>query len=168
MRAVRAVRSRAALRLRPAVRPARTAAWPPGTVRAPWAARRPQRPGQAITGAVLAFVQAGLVLVASLYLWFFASVADAAVSGIGRRRRVHDGTGPGVARARRWPSSSCCSVGPARRRRCRSRSTGARRARACCSLAAHAVQVVLAVYWTVRLLMLLGDIPGDDRGVARR
>jgi hypothetical protein len=24
------------------------------------------------------------------------------------------------------------------------------------------VQVTLAAYWTVRLLMLLGDIPGDD------
>src|SRR5688500_5194239 len=39
---------------------------------APWSpapARRPQRPGQVITAAVLAFTQATVVLVASLYLW---------------------------------------------------------------------------------------------------
>ncbi|TFV64268.1 hypothetical protein E4P40_27095, partial [Blastococcus sp. CT_GayMR20] len=36
----------------------------------------PRRPGQLITAAVLAFVQSAMVLIASLYVWFFASLAD--------------------------------------------------------------------------------------------
>ena len=53
---------------------------------APWGPvppRRPQRPGQVITAAVLAFAQATVVMIASLYLWFFASVAELAASGSG-------------------------------------------------------------------------------------
>ena len=46
----------------------------------PWAPRRPQRPGQVITSAVLAFVQTALVLVASLYLWFFTSMIGFAIA----------------------------------------------------------------------------------------
>lgn len=42
--------------------------------------RPPQRPGQVITAAVLAFAQALVVIIASLYLWFFASIADIAVA----------------------------------------------------------------------------------------
>ena len=42
--------------------------------------RPPQRPGQVITAAVLAFAQSLVVIIASLYLWFFASIADIAVA----------------------------------------------------------------------------------------
>ena len=38
-----------------------------------------RRPGQVIAAAVLAFVQALLVLIASLYVWFFASLAELAI-----------------------------------------------------------------------------------------
>jgi hypothetical protein len=51
----------------------------PGWYGAPWAPlpqRAPQRPGQLITVAVLSFVQATIVLVASCYIWFIASLAD--------------------------------------------------------------------------------------------
>ena len=43
--------------------------------------RGPQRPGQVITSAVLAFVQAGVVLFASLYVWFIASFVGLAAQG---------------------------------------------------------------------------------------
>src|SRR3954451_20025032 len=39
---------------------------------------RPQRPGPVITSAVLAFVQAGVVLIASLYVWFITSMVGLA------------------------------------------------------------------------------------------
>ncbi|MCF6507816.1 hypothetical protein E9549_10435 [Blastococcus sp. MG754426] len=41
--------------------------------------RAGRRPGQVIGAAVLGFVQAVLVLIASLYVWFFASLAQMAI-----------------------------------------------------------------------------------------
>ncbi|CCG03179.1 hypothetical protein [Blastococcus saxobsidens] len=38
-----------------------------------------RRPGQVVGAAVLTFVQALLVLIASLYVWFFASIAELAI-----------------------------------------------------------------------------------------
>ena len=62
---------------------------------APVPPRPPQRPGQVITTAVLAFVQAGVVLFASLYLWFIASVVDLAADG----DRSSCSSSPGSARS---------------------------------------------------------------------
>jgi hypothetical protein len=135
------------------------AAWPPGPP-SPWAARGPQRPGQALAASVLAYVQTGLVLVASLYLWFFSSVADAAFSGVGgvdasTTVRGLASEGATLALVQLVSAGLLVAGGVTALNR---RTPGAR----LLLLAAHAVQVTLAAYWTVRLLMLLGDIPGDD------
>ncbi len=135
------------------------AAWPPGPP-PPWAARGPQRPGQALAASVLAFVQTGLVLVASLYLWFFASVADAAFSGFGgvdasTTVRGLASEGATLALVQLLSAGLLVAGGVTALNR---RTPSAR----LLLLAAHAVQMALAAYWTVRLLMLLGDIPGDD------
>jgi hypothetical protein len=135
------------------------AAWPPGPP-SPWAARGPQRPGQALAASVLAFVQTGLVLVASLYLWFFASVADAAFSGFGgvdasTTVRGLASEGATLALVQLLSAGLLVAGGVTALNR---RTPGAR----LLLLAAHAVQMALAAYWTVRLLMLLGDVPGDD------
>jgi hypothetical protein len=120
----------------------------------------PRRPGQVITSAVLAFVQSGLVLFASLYVWFFASIADIASSGRPdvytsetARRLATEGTvlavvqlfsvallviGGILALNRRTPTAYRLLAG------------------------AHIVQVVLALYWAGRLLDVLGHLPGAD------
>ena len=56
----------------------------PGPYGAPYPAGpfppgRQRRPGQVVGAAVLSFVQALLVLIASLYVWFFASLAQLAI-----------------------------------------------------------------------------------------
>lgn len=45
----------------------------------PYGPGRHRRPGQVVGAAVLSFVQALLVLIASLYVWFFASLAELAI-----------------------------------------------------------------------------------------
>ncbi|MGY2128081.1 hypothetical protein [Blastococcus sp. SYSU DS0617] len=127
----------------------------------PWGRPPVQRtPAQVITAAVLAFVQAVVVLIASLYVWFFASIADIASSGRPdvytsetARQLATEGTilavvqllsvvllvvGGVVALNRRTPVAH--------------RLLGA----------AHVVQVVLALYWAGRLLDLLGNLPGAE------
>jgi hypothetical protein len=113
-----------------------------------------------ITAAVLAFVQSVVVLIASLYVWFFASIADIASSGRPgvytsetARRLATEGTvlavvqlfsvallvvGGILALNRRTPTAYRLLAG------------------------AHIVQVVLALYWAGRLLDVLGDLPGAD------
>jgi hypothetical protein len=113
-----------------------------------------------IAAAVLAFVQAVVVLIASLYVWFFASIADIASSGRPdvytsetARQLATEGTvlaavqllsavllvaGGIMALNRRTPAASRLLAG------------------------AHVVQVVLALYWAGRLLDVLGDLPGAD------
>jgi hypothetical protein len=51
---------------------------PPGGYPPPWAfpPPRPRKPGQVIGAAVLAFVQAALALIGTLYTYLFASVLD--------------------------------------------------------------------------------------------
>jgi hypothetical protein len=135
------------------------AAWP-SVPPSPWAARGPQRPGQALAASVLAFVQTGLVLVASLYVWFVASVADVAFSGVGgvdasTTVRGLASEGATLALVQLLSAGLLVAGGVTALNR---RTPGAR----LLLLVAHAVQVVLAAYWTVRLMVLLGDIPGDD------
>ena len=136
------------------------AQWPPGPP-SPWAAGGREWPGQVIAAAVLAFVQATVVLVASLYLWFFASVADLAASVA-----VRGGYASPAVRGLATEGSTLTAVQlasvvllVAAGVLALNRRTGAVRL---WLIAAHAGQVLLAGYWTLRLLMLLDAIPGDD------
>lgn len=133
------------------------APWPPAPP--PWAPPGPQRPGQVVAAAVLAFVQTGVVLIASLYVWFFASFADLATTGVNgaySSATVRALATEGSALAAVQLLSAVALVG-----------TGifalTRRTRAArlALIAAHAVQVLLAGYWTVRLIVLLDDLPGS-------
>jgi hypothetical protein len=128
---------------------------------APWgpAPPRPQRPGQVISAAVLAFAQATVVMIASLYLWFFASVAELAASGSGgvwAPGRVDALAAEGTVLAIVQLLSAVLLVGAgvwALNRRAR----GPWRL----LVAALAVQLVLAAYWTVRLM---SELDGVDTG----
>ena len=129
----------------------------------PWGpvpTRRPQRPGSVITSAVLAFVQAGIVLIASLYVWFFASVIDVlaednpAVFGSSRMESL--ATEVTVLAIIQLVSVVLLIVAGIRVLTAR---TGAAWLLA---VAAHAVQIVLAVYWAVRLVALMNEAPGAD------
>ena len=124
---------------------------------APWGPvppRRPQRPGQVITAAVLAFAQAVVVLIASLYIWFFASIADLAAAEAGGV--WSPGTVDALAREATVLAvvqllSAVLLVGAgvwALNRRSRAPWV--------LLVAALAFQVVLAVYWTVRLMSEFG------------
>jgi hypothetical protein len=134
------------------------AAWPPGPQ--PWApAPRPQRPAPVVASAVLALVQAGLVLLASLYVWFFASVADLVTTGVNGaytsstvRALATEGSALAVVQL---ASAVALVVGGVLALTRRTRGAWL------ALLAAHAVQVLLAAYWTVRLLVLAGDLPGS-------
>jgi hypothetical protein len=114
-----------------------------------------------IGAAVLAFVQAAVVLIASLYLWFFASVADVAAS-----TAVRGGYAPAAITGLATEGSTLAAVQVASVVLLVAAGVLAlnRRTRAARRwlLAAHAVQLLLAGYWTVRLMMLLDAIPGDD------
>jgi hypothetical protein len=130
---------------------------------APAPPRPPQRPGQVITTAVLAFVQAGVVLFASLYLWFLASVMDLAAEGdpsLSSARMdslSREGT---VLAIVQLLSVVLLVVAGIRALAARTRLSWL------LVLAAHGVQIVLAVYWAVRLVSLLDDIPGAGPGGA--
>jgi hypothetical protein len=135
------------------------APWPPGAP-SPWAAAGPRRPGQVVASAVLAFVQAGLVLLASLYVWFFASVAGFAVSG-GRGGYSSDTVramateGPPLAVIQLLSTVVLVAAGVlALSRRTRAVWIGL--------IGAHAVQLLIAGYWAVRLSTLLGNLAGPS------
>ncbi|MGY1752730.1 hypothetical protein [Blastococcus sp. SYSU D01042] len=126
----------------------------------PWGPPRERMPGQVVAPAVLAFVQAVVVLIASLYVWFFASVADIASSGRPgvytsetARSLATEGTvlavvqlasvvllvaGGVLALNRRTPTAYRLLAG------------------------ALVVQVVIALYWAGRLLDVLGTLGGGD------
>jgi hypothetical protein len=130
---------------------------------APWGPvppRRPQRPGQVITAAVLAFAQAVVVLIASLYVWFFASIADLASSGrpdvyTSETARSLATEGTVLAVVQLFSVALLVVGGVLALNR---RTLTASRLLA----GAHVVQVVLALYWAGRLLDVLGDLPGAD------
>jgi hypothetical protein len=123
----------------------------------PMPPRGPQRPGQVIGSAVLAFVQAGLVLFASLYLWFIASFAELATQSDPTisTSRVDALTTEATVLAIVQLLSVVLLV-----------TAGIRALTARTRLAwllivvAHAVQVVLAGYWAIRLISLMNSIPG--------
>ena len=132
------------------------APWPPPGYGYPpvWTPPRgPARPGQVIAAAVLAFVQSAFVLVGSLYTYFFASVAGwVASEGVG--------SPPGMAavasEGRVLALVQLLSVVPL--------VIGGivvltRRSRGAWWLlvAALAVQVLIALYWLLRLTGAVGD-----------
>jgi hypothetical protein len=120
--------------------------------------RRPQRPGQVVTSAVLAFVQAALVLIASLYLWFFASVIGLAAEGnpavFASSRMQALTTEVNVLAVVQLLSAVLLVVAGIR-------ALGARTHAAwVLTVGAHALEIVLAAYWAVRLLLVMRDLPG--------
>jgi hypothetical protein len=139
---------------------------PPYGYPAPWAPGpppAPRRPGQVIGSAVLAFVQAGLVGLASLYLWFAVSLIGFAAGQAPvtpGSATVQELAADGNVLALLGLLSAVLLVGAgiaglARRSRFGWLLLGG----------AHAVQVVLAGYWGIRLYTVLGDVPGTlDEG----
>jgi hypothetical protein len=118
---------------------------------------RPGRPGQVIAAAVLAFVQAGLVLFASLYLYMIVSVVgfvedQAGVAPVGSAALVAEGHALLVVQLASVVLLVVAGVLALNRRR---------RSAWWTLVAAHAVQVVLAVYWAVRFSAL------SDTGVGQ-
>jgi hypothetical protein len=123
--------------------------------------QRPRRPGQVITSAVLAFVQAGLVVFASLYVWFFASILDLAADEPGFPSAADGVATEGTVLAIVQLVSSALLVWAgiwALTRRTRPAWQ--------LLLGAHAVQIGLTVYWAVRLSTLFSEVPGPDPGGA--
>jgi hypothetical protein len=132
---------------------------------APWpvAPRGPRRPGQVIASAVLAFVQAAMVLIASLYVWFFASIVTVASAGapgvLDAEGLATEGT---VLAAVQVVSAVLLVTAGVLALNRRSRTTWL------LLVAAHALQIVLSLYWLVRLLALADDVsgPGTDTVLA--
>jgi hypothetical protein len=119
--------------------------------------RGPQRPGQVITSAVLAFVQAGVVLFASIYLWFIASFVDLAAQSdpsVSSSRVDSLTTEATVLAVVQLVSVVLLVVAGIRTLTVRTRTAWL------LIVAAHAVQIVLAGYWAIRLTTLLDELPG--------
>ena len=142
--------------------------WPPQPVPygAPggWPAplpRGPRRPGQVITAAVLALVQAALVTFASSYLLLFASILGLDLDTDGtvdpRAADIAD-----EARVLAWVQfASVVALIAAGVLALNRRDRGSRLA----LLAALGSQLLLALYWVVRIVGVLEDIPGPDDAV---
>ena len=122
--------------------------------------RGPQKPAQVISAAVLAFVQAGLVLIASLYLWFLSSIAGAAVDEAGAAYsptvlNVLANRGVELAVLQLVSAAALVVAGVWLLR-------SRRRAAWLVLGVALAAQLALAVYWAQRLDSLLGGIGTGD------
>jgi hypothetical protein len=111
-----------------------------------------------ITSAVLAFVQAAVVLVASLYLWFFTSMiglaarnSPAVFASSRMEQLTHEAT---VLAVVQLLSAVFLVVAGIRALSARTRAAWVLIA------AAHAFQVGLTLYWAVRLTVLVGDVRG--------
>lgn len=124
----------------------------------PYPPAGPRRPGQALAAAVLAFVQAGAVAIASVYVFLFAAIARTATSegGFGR-----SGVDPVITEATTLGGLQLASVvllvvGGVM-------ALGARHRRAAWLVlgAAFIAQLVLALYWGVRLASLATDAVDD-------
>ena len=130
---------------------------------APWGAPwgrppAPRRPGAVTGAAVLSFVQFGLVLIATAYLFLVALLASA-VAGLPDAQVPEAFSGlavEGVVLAVVQVAADVLLL-VAAIRALRSRGRGTWRL----LVGALAVHVVLAGYWFVRLLVLRGELPGD-------
>ena len=119
--------------------------------------RGPQRPGQVITSAVLAFVQAGVVLFASIYLWFIASFVGLAAQqdpSVSTSRVDALTTEATVVAVVQLISVVLLVAAGIRSLTARTRMAWL------LAVVAHGAQIVLAVYWTIRLATLLDELPG--------
>jgi len=129
---------------------------PPYGYPVPWGPPPPRgvrRPAQVITAAVLSFVQAALVLVATLYLWMLLSIAGIATRQAPSRlgdSLVTEGTVLAVVQALSVVLLVLVGVGALTRRT---------RPAWLLLLGAHGLQVVLTGYWAVRLQAVLGAVP---------
>jgi hypothetical protein len=112
-----------------------------------------------IASAVLAFAQAALVALASAYLLFFASLMglaareDPSSAPAGVASLATEGTVLGVVQVVSVVLLVVAGVLALNRRS---------RVSWLLLSAAHGGQILLAVYWTIRLLAVLRDIPGPD------
>ncbi|MGY1809176.1 hypothetical protein ACI8AF_17545 [Blastococcus sp. SYSU D00669] len=133
------------------------AGYPPGYPQ-PWVPvpQGPKRPGQVITAAVLAFVQAGLVLLASVYVVFLASFVGFAadLDGSGEAEGLAtEGTVLGFVQV---GSAVLLIVGGVMALNSR------RRPAHVVLVVSLALQLLLCVYWAVRLTTFGDEIPGGD------
>ena len=121
----------------------------------------PRLPGQVVTAAVLAFVQAAVVGFASLYVWFAVSLVGFAAG------QAPSAPGSGTARELAAEGTALALLGilSAVLLAVGGSAGLLRRSRLAWLLLAggHAVQVVLAAYWGIRLYSVLGDVPGTLR-----
>ena len=133
--------------------------YPPPGYGYPWPVvpRAPRRPGQVVASAVLAFVQSAVVIIASVYVWFFASVITVATAGapesFDAEGLATEGT---VLAAVQFVSAVLLIAAGVLALNRRSRSTWL------LLVGAHALQIALAVYWLARLLSFADDLPGPD------
>ncbi|WP_091943736.1 hypothetical protein [Trujillonella endophytica] len=121
----------------------------------------PRRPGQVVTAAVLAIVQAAIVAFASAYLLLFASV-------LGIDFDIDGAIDPEAAaladeaRVLAWVQfASCVALVTAGVLALTRRDRGTWLA----LLGALGVQVLLALYWAIRIVGLLGDVRGSEDAV---
>jgi hypothetical protein len=129
---------------------------PPYGYPMPWGPPRPRRLGQVVAAAVLSFVQAAIVAFASLYLWMilsFGTLAARRDPSFTGDALITEGTVLAIVQAVSVVLLILGGVAALTRRS---------RAAWLTVLAANAVQVVLAVYWALRLNSVLSDIPGPS------
>jgi hypothetical protein len=128
------------------------ATWPPVPA-------GPRRPGQVIAAAVLAFVQAAMVMVSSIYVVLFSSLIDIAADADPTSappqevsQLASEGTVVGIVQV---ASAVLLIVGGVL-------VLNSRRRRSLVVLVvAFAVQVLLCIYWAVRLSVIASDLPGS-------
>jgi hypothetical protein len=119
----------------------------------------PRKPGQVIASAVLAFVQAGLVLFATLYVWFVASVLGLAAQGSSLPTALRGfGSEVTVVAILQLLSVALLVAGGIRGLMRRTRNAWL------LLLVSLGVQLAFCVYWAFRLIALFDAIPGPDPG----
>ena len=125
----------------------------------PFAPAPQRRPGQVVGAAVLAFVQSLLVLIASLYVWFFASLAELAIE-----QSPNAAPAPAYELAREGTVLALVQLLSVVLLVVAGILALSRRTRAAWLLlvGGHAVQVLLTVYWWAKLSDLLGPAAGAD------
>ena len=133
--------------------------YPPPGYGYPWPVvpRGPRRPGQVIASAVLAFVQSAMVIIASIYVWFFASVITVATAGAPESFDAEGLAAEGtILAAVQFVSAVLLITAGVLALNRRSRTTWL------LLVGAHALQIALAIYWLARLLSFADDLPGPD------
>lgn len=141
--------------------PAGAQPYPYGWSPYPWWPMPPQgprRPGQVVGAAVLAFVQAALVLIGSLYTFMIATVVGLAAD---QSLQVPGAVGRVAGEARILAIVQLVSVVLLVVAGILALGNPPRPAAWPLLLVAFGVQVALAIYWTVRLATLTSDLPGN-------